>query len=107
VHGLIAADRLVELQDSLCIGHARGRESRTSACLIITGTNAHEQLNFQGNQLNFLDTYYRIGYAIFLIPSQVILTKIRPNLWLPPLELAWGIMTGRLLSSTSEPRYTG
>jgi len=88
---LTEADRLVKLQDSLCIRHARRREFAGGCRSRIP---AHQQLNFQGNQLNFLDTYYRIGYAIFLIPSQVILTKIRPNLWLPPLELAWGIMTG-------------
>jgi len=29
-----------------------------------------------------------------LIPSQIILTYVRPSLWLPGLELAWGLMTG-------------
>lgn len=36
-----------------------------------------EDLAFQGNQLNYLDTFYRVGYALFLIPSQLILTRIR------------------------------
>lgn len=53
------------------------------------------KLNFQGNQLNYLDTLFRIGYALFLIPSQLILTRIRPSIWLPGLEMAWGVMTGR------------
>jgi ACS family pantothenate transporter-like MFS transporter len=68
------------------------------------------QMGFQGNQLNYLDTLFRIGYAVFLIvgraaatvrkhrsrvqPSQLILTSIRPKFWLPPLELAWGVLTG-------------
>lgn len=30
-----------------------------------------EQMNFQGNQLNYLDTLFRIGYAIFLIVSLI------------------------------------
>lgn len=51
-------------------------------------------MNFYGNQLNYLDTFYRIGYALFLIPSQLVLTKVRASYWLPPLELAWGLMTG-------------
>lgn len=29
-----------------------------------------------------------------LIPSQVILTYVRPSYWLPGLEIAWGILTG-------------
>lgn len=56
-------------------------------------------MGFHGNQLNFLDTYYRIGYAIFLIPSQLVLTRIRASLWLPPLELAWGVMTGKSVAA--------
>jgi len=29
-----------------------------------------------------------------LIPSQVILTYVRPSIWLPCLEIAWGVFTG-------------
>lgn len=29
-----------------------------------------------------------------LIPSQVILTYVRPSYWLPGLEIGWGIVTG-------------
>lgn len=57
------------------------------------------QLNMTGNELNFLDIYYRIGYAIFLLPCQIILTKVRPNWWLPSMEMAWGLMTGEFLLS--------
>lgn len=28
--------------------------------------------------------------CIFLVPSQIILTYVRPSLWLPGLELGWG-----------------
>lgn len=52
------------------------------------------QLNLNNNELNFLDIYYRIGYAVFLLPCQIILTKVKPNWWLPSNEMAWGIMTG-------------
>lgn len=41
-----------------------------------------------------MDIYYRIGYAIFLLPCQIILTKVKPRWWLPSNELAWGVMTG-------------
>lgn len=29
-----------------------------------------------------------------LIPSQIILTYVRPSFWLPGLELIWGMITG-------------
>jgi hypothetical protein len=41
-----------------------------------------------------MDIYYRIGYAVFLLPCQIILTKVKPNWWLPSMEMAWGVMTG-------------
>lgn len=47
-----------------------------------------EALGLYGNELNYLDTTFRVGYAIFLIPSQIILTKIRPSYWLPGLEVS-------------------
>ncbi|CED85468.1 Permease of the major facilitator superfamily [Phaffia rhodozyma] len=53
-----------------------------------------EDLSMYGLELNFMDTTYRIGYAIMVIPSQIILTKVRPSMWLPGAELLWGLMTG-------------
>lgn len=29
-----------------------------------------------------------------LIPSQIILTYVRPSYWLPGLEVCWGVITG-------------
>ncbi|KAH6889626.1 major facilitator superfamily domain-containing protein [Thelonectria olida] len=53
-----------------------------------------EDLGLLGNELNFFTTYFNIGYCIMLIPSQVIMTYVRPSLWLPGLEIAWGVITG-------------
>lgn len=36
---------------------------------------------------------YQGRYAIFLIPSQIIITRVRPSYWLPALEVGWGLMT--------------
>lgn len=36
-----------------------------------------------------------------LIPSQVILTYVRPSFWLPGLEILWGVMTGLIAMTTS------
>lgn len=56
-----------------------------------------EDLNFMGNELNWLDSWFRIGYAIFLIPSQLILSSVPANWWLPFAEIMWGILTGSIL----------
>ncbi|KAI8664409.1 MFS domain-containing protein [Fusarium keratoplasticum] len=53
-----------------------------------------EDLELFGNELNFFTTYFNIGYCIMLIPSQIILTYVRPSIWLSTLEIAWGVITG-------------
>ncbi|KAF3762724.1 MFS general substrate transporter [Cryphonectria parasitica EP155] len=53
-----------------------------------------EDLGLYGNQLNYMTTWFSVSYCIMLIPSQVIMTWVRPSWWLPGLEIGWGIMTG-------------
>lgn len=53
-----------------------------------------EDLGLYGNELNYFTTYFSVSYCIMLIPSQVIMTWVRPSWWLPSLEIAWGVMTG-------------
>lgn len=36
-----------------------------------------------------------------LIPSQIIITRVRPSLWLPGLEISWGILTGLIAACSS------
>ncbi|KAF7560967.1 hypothetical protein G7046_g3174 [Stylonectria norvegica] len=51
-----------------------------------------EDLHMTGNDLNYLTTYWNIGYILGQLPSQFILTKVRPSIWLPTAELAWGFI---------------
>lgn len=53
-----------------------------------------EDLHMVGNQYNWLSTYFTIGYAIALIPSQIMMLKVKAGFWLPFTELVWGILTG-------------
>ncbi|KJZ72111.1 hypothetical protein HIM_08484 [Hirsutella minnesotensis 3608] len=46
-------------------------------------------------------TYFNIAYCIMLIPSQIIITYVRPSWWLPSLEVIWGIITGLFAIITS------
>lgn len=59
-----------------------------------------EDLQLYGNELNYFTTYFNVAYCIMLIPSQIILTHIRPSYWLSSLEIAWGVITGLMTMVT-------
>lgn len=41
-----------------------------------------------------------------LIPSQIIITYVRPSYWLPGLEIGWGLVTGLIaLSQNAKQIY--
>ncbi|KAK8187395.1 major facilitator superfamily domain-containing protein [Phyllosticta capitalensis] len=48
-----------------------------------------EELNLQGNELNLFTTYYNIGYILGAPVSNLILTVVRPRIWLPTCLLSW------------------
>ncbi|KAJ5893684.1 hypothetical protein N7495_005375 [Penicillium taxi] len=52
-----------------------------------------EDLSLFGNELVEFTTYFSIGYAIFIIPSQLVQTRVRPSLFLPFCEIVWGLLT--------------
>lgn len=52
-----------------------------------------EDLNMNANQLNLIDVAWTTGYVIGQLPSQLILTKVRPSIWIPSCEIVWTILT--------------
>ncbi|KAH1283315.1 hypothetical protein KXV81_004202 [Aspergillus fumigatus] len=52
-----------------------------------------EDLSLYGNQLNYMQTCWTVGYVIGEIPSNLLLTRIRPRYWIPAMELLWTILT--------------
>lgn len=61
-----------------------------------------EPRGFEGrSNLHSFTTYFNAAYCIMVIPSQVILTYIRPSFWLPGLEIIWGVLTGLIAMSTN------
>ncbi|RSH95487.1 hypothetical protein EHS25_000579 [Saitozyma podzolica] len=59
-----------------------------------------EELTLTGNQYNFFTTYFNIGYIICIPISSFLMNSIiRPSIWLPTLELFWGITTGCLAAA--------
>jgi len=44
------------------------------------------------------------SYAVFEVPSNVFLKRLRPSLWLSLLMFFWGIMMARTFPSSEEQR---
>ncbi|KAK8060934.1 major facilitator superfamily transporter [Apiospora saccharicola] len=58
-----------------------------------------EELAMNGNEINLIDTAWTVGYVIGQIPSQIILTKVRPSVWVPSCELVWTVLTFSLAAA--------
>ncbi|KAJ8125609.1 hypothetical protein O1611_g8028 [Lasiodiplodia mahajangana] len=52
-----------------------------------------EDLGLYGNQLNYITAAWTVGYVVGEIPSNMILTKVRPSIWIPSLEVLWSVLT--------------
>lgn len=52
-----------------------------------------EDLRLTGNDLNLLTTYWTIGYILGQFPSQMAMTRVRPSIWLPTMEIIWSLLT--------------
>ncbi|KAI0596729.1 pantothenate transporter liz1 [Biscogniauxia sp. FL1348] len=52
-----------------------------------------EDLGLYGNQLNYMVTCWTVGYVIGEIPSNMLLTKVRPSIWIPACEVVWSVLT--------------
>jgi hypothetical protein len=47
-----------------------------------------EDLGMYGNELNYMQTCWTIGYVIGEIPSNLLLTRIKPRYWIPAMEVS-------------------
>lgn len=50
-------------------------------------TYRKEDLGMYGNELNYMQTCWTIGYVIGEIPSNILLTRIKPRYWIPAMEV--------------------
>ncbi|SPO05175.1 related to transporter protein [Cephalotrichum gorgonifer] len=65
-------------------------QSATTAAYV---SGMKEDLHLYGNELVEFTTYFSIGYALFIVPSQIIQTRVRPSVFLPACEVIWGLLT--------------
>ncbi|SMR53685.1 unnamed protein product [Zymoseptoria tritici ST99CH_3D1] len=52
-----------------------------------------EDVGLYQNEFNYMQSLWAIGYVIGHVPSNMLLTRIRPSLWLPILEVSWSVLT--------------
>lgn len=60
-----------------------------------------EDLSLYGDELNIMQACWTVGYVIGQIPSNILLTRIRPSRWIPAMELLWTILTFLLSRCTT------
>ena len=68
----------------------------SSSSTISTGIDdsRKEDLGLYGNQLNYMQTAWTVGYVIGEIPSNMMLTRVRPRYWIPTMELSFSWSLG-------------
>ncbi|KAF4222401.1 hypothetical protein CNMCM5878_005683 [Aspergillus fumigatiaffinis] len=64
-----------------------------------------EDLSLYGNQLNYMQTCWTVGYVIGEIPSNLLLTRIRPRYWIPAMELLWTVLTFAMARCNSPTQF--
>ncbi|OMP83960.1 putative transporter C11D3.18C [Diplodia seriata] len=51
-----------------------------------------KSLHMTGGQYNWTLTIFFFSYCAFDLPSNIVLKKLRPSIWLPTTVVAWGIV---------------
>ncbi|GMM38231.1 Soa1 protein [Saccharomycopsis crataegensis] len=51
-----------------------------------------EDIHLKGNEYNICLTIFFITYTIFEVPSNMMLKKLRPSIWLPFIMVVWGVV---------------
>lgn len=59
-----------------------------------------EDLKLNQNQLSWLNTYFSIGSIIGSIPAALLITKFRPNIYLPAVDFLWSVFVLLLYKCT-------
>jgi MFS family permease len=52
----------------------------------------NENLGLSGKQYNIALTVFFFPYALFEVPSNVVLKLIRPSIWIGIMMVAWGVV---------------
>lgn len=55
--------------------------------------DCQKELNLYSDQYNWFSTFWTIGYLVGMIPSQILLTRMRASVYIPAAELIWAVVT--------------
>jgi len=90
----------------LCLGYfIKNLDQTNISNAYVSGMK--EALHMDANQLNLIDVAWTTGYVIGQLPSQLILTKVRPSIWIPSCELVWTLLTLCLAGATTSGQVIG
>ena len=65
-------------------------------------------LNLVGNEYVWMLTVFFFSYAAFEVPSNLLLKRLRPSVWLPLIMVAWGtVMTYQVLKISTNISLMG
>ncbi|KAL6241884.1 hypothetical protein RBB50_011129 [Rhinocladiella similis] len=70
---------------------AKVLDSSATSTAYVSGMK--EDLNLYGNQLNYLNTVYMVGFITMQIPLTLMMTRLPVNYFLPAADLLWGVFT--------------
>lgn len=52
-----------------------------------------EDLGLYGNELNYLNTVYMVGFIVMQVPLTMLMTRFPVDYFLPAADLLWGVFT--------------
>ncbi|KAJ5280939.1 hypothetical protein N7478_006311 [Penicillium angulare] len=70
---------------------AKVLDSSATSTAYVSGMK--EDLKLYGNQLNYLNTVYYVGFIVLQIPLTLLMTRCPVNYFLPAADLLWGVFT--------------
>ncbi|KAI9744924.1 MAG: hypothetical protein M1818_001850 [Claussenomyces sp. TS43310] len=63
-----------------------------------------EALHMNGSQLTYMSNVFTAGYVVSELPAVILVTRIRPSVLIPTLEVLWSIFTFCSAAVTSVPQ---
>ncbi|KAM0713624.1 hypothetical protein Q7P37_010586 [Cladosporium fusiforme] len=84
----------------LCLGYFIKNVHQTNMSNAFV-SGMREDLQMNSNELNLVDVTWTVGYVIGQVPSQILLTKLRPSIWIPTCQMLWTILTFGLAGITN------
>ncbi|KAK0108510.1 MFS transporter (Seo1), variant 2 [Cadophora gregata] len=70
---------------------AKVLDSSATSTAYVSGMK--EDLKLFGNELNYLNTVYMVGFIVMQVPLTMLMTRLPVNYFLPVADLLWGVFT--------------